>query len=71
MDLARIVGPGGVSTLDGDRFAYARDLWPRDLFRIRAGEVSAAPSCVVWPETREEVAKVLELAAHHGIPVVP
>ncbi|MFO0724845.1 MAG: FAD-binding oxidoreductase [Myxococcota bacterium] len=71
VDLARIVGPGGVSTLDGDRFAYARDLWPRDLFRIRAGEVPSAPSCVVWPETREEVAKVLELAANAEIPVVP
>ena len=71
VDLARVVGAGGVSTHDGDRFAYSRDAWPRDLIRIRSGEVPCAPSCVVWPETREEVAKVLELAARQGVPVVP
>ncbi len=71
VDLARIVGAGAVSTLDADRFAYARDCWPRDLIRIRSGEVAAAPSCVVWPETPEEVARVLALAAELGLPVVP
>ena len=71
VDLARIVGARGVSTLDADRFAYARDCWPRDLMRVRAGEVPAAPSCVVWPETAEEVAQVLALAEHLELPVVP
>jgi alkyldihydroxyacetonephosphate synthase len=71
VDLARIVGPGGVSVLDGDRFAYSRDCWPRDLMRVRSGEVPSAPACVVWPDTREEVARVLQLAAELGIPVVP
>lgn len=71
VDLARIVGAGSVSTSDADRFAYSRDAWPRDLIRIRSGEVPCAPSCVVWPDTREEVAKVLELAARLGVPVVP
>lgn len=71
VDLARIVGPRAVSTADADRFAYSRDAWPRDLLRIKSGEVPCAPTCVVWPETREEVAKVLELAARLGVPVVP
>ncbi len=71
VDLARIVGAGSVSTADADRFAYSRDAWPRDLLRIRSGEVPCAPSCVVWPDNREEVAKVLELAARLGVPVVP
>ncbi len=71
VDLARIVGAEAVSTLEVDRLAYARDLWPRDLIRLRAGEIPAAPSCVVWPETTEEVARVLKLAADQGVPVVP
>lgn len=71
VDLARIVGAQGVSTQDGDRLAYARDAWPRDLIRVRGGEIPAAPSCVVWPESAMEVAKVLELAARVHVPVVP
>lgn len=71
VDLARIVGAQGVSTLDADRLAYARDAWPRDLMRVRAGEVPAAPACVVWPETPDEVARVLELAQRLQVPVVP
>jgi alkyldihydroxyacetonephosphate synthase len=71
VDLARVVGAGAVSTLDGDRFAYARDCWPRDLMRVRSGEVPAAPAAVVWPETAEEVARVLRLLAELRIPVVP
>lgn len=71
VDLARIVGAHGVSTVDADRFAYARDCWPRDLIRLRSGEVPSSPSCIVWPETAVEVAKVLALAAELGIAIVP
>jgi len=71
VDLARIVGAHGVSTNDADSFAYARDCWPRDLMRIRSGEVPAAPSCVVWPETADEVARVLALAVQLDIPIIP
>jgi alkyldihydroxyacetonephosphate synthase len=70
VDLARVVGARAVSTLEADRFAYTRDLWPRDLLRLRAGEIAAAPSCVVWPETPEQVARVLELAERLELPVV-
>lgn len=71
VDLARIVGAQHVSNLDVDRLAYSHDCWPRDLLRIRAGEVGAAPACVVWPESAEEVARVLQFAEQSGIPVVP
>jgi alkyldihydroxyacetonephosphate synthase len=71
VDLARIVGAQSVSTLDADRLAYARDCWPRDLLRVRAGEIPAAPACVVWPETPEEVSRVLLLAQKLQVPVVP
>lgn len=39
--------------------------------RVRAGVVPAAPSCVVWPESPDEVARVLALAQSNGVPVIP
>lgn len=71
VDLARIVGAESVSTTDADRLAYARDSWPRDLLRLRAGQVSAAPACVVWPESPAEVSRVLALAERVRVPVIP
>lgn len=71
VELARIVGAGAVSTHDADRLAYARDAWARDVLRLRAGEVSAAPEVVVWPESAEEVAEILSFAERSQIPVVP
>ena len=69
--LARIVGAHAVSALESDRFAYSRDCWPRDLIQMRAGMIPASPACIVWPETAEEVSKILLLASELGIPVVP
>ena len=71
VDLARIVGAPHVSNRDADRLAYSRDAWARDLMRLRGGEVPAAPECVVWPGTADEVADVLALAERQGVPVVP
>ncbi|MBI2374509.1 MAG: FAD-binding oxidoreductase [Deltaproteobacteria bacterium] len=71
VDLARIVGAGAVSVLDVDRLAYSRDSWPRDMIRAFAAEPPESPICVVWPETREEVARVLALANAQQIPIVP
>ena len=33
--------------------------------------IPASPACIVWPETAEEVSKILLLASELGIPVVP
>lgn len=71
VDLARIVGAQHVSNGDADRIAYARDAWPRDLLLLWAGRLEAAPSCIVWPGSAEEVARVLEYGAEHAIPIVP
>ena len=71
VDLARIVGASNVSNMDADRIAYSRDCWPRDLLRLRAGQLGAAPLCVVWPESSFEVARVLSFAEQAQVPVVP
>ncbi|MBK8014063.1 MAG: FAD-binding oxidoreductase [Deltaproteobacteria bacterium] len=70
-DLARIVGSRRVSTLDGDRLIYSRDAWARDLIRVRGGQFPCAPSCVVWPGSAAETARVLALAERLAVPVVP
>lgn len=71
VDVARIVGADGVSVADADRLAYARDAWARDVLRLRSGDIGAAPEAVVWPESPDEVARVLQWAARQGVPVVP
>ena len=76
MDLAsavRLSVPGlRVSGASPDRFAAARDLWPRALVDIQSGELPAnRPGAVVWPERAEEICQVLELSRKEGFRVVP
>lgn len=71
VDLARIVGAQHVSSLDADRIAYSHDCWPRDVMRLRANEVPSVPHCIVWPQTPEDVARVLKLAEEVQVPIVP
>ncbi|MEM7437331.1 MAG: FAD-binding oxidoreductase [Myxococcota bacterium] len=71
-DLARLVSGGRASTDDADRVAYARDLWPRQQIRTRAGDAAVAPPAViVWPANSQEVAEVLRFAADRTVPVIP
>ncbi|HJZ86018.1 MAG TPA: FAD-binding oxidoreductase [Polyangia bacterium] len=74
-DLARalkdVVG-GRVSQVPADRRAYARDLWPRTILALRDGETAPyPPDLIVWPETTDEVAAIIKLAAQRRIPVTP
>ena len=70
--MTEAVGAGRVSIDPADRMAYSRDLWPRTLLAVRAGEPSPfPPDCVVWPTTREEVSRVIARAAELGVPIVP
>ncbi|NOY91600.1 MAG: FAD-binding oxidoreductase [Deltaproteobacteria bacterium] len=63
---------GHASVGDADRVAYARDLWPRQQIRTRAGDAAVCPpAVVVWPGSTEEVADVVRYAAERGIPLVP
>ena len=70
-DLERIVGKDGVSQADGDRLAYSRDAWTRNILKLRADRYENTPDFVVWPQHVKEVSRVLALAAQTGIPVVP
>jgi alkyldihydroxyacetonephosphate synthase len=70
--LAGIVGEARVSTKPTDRTTYARDMWPRGLLAVRSGAVAESPpDAIVWPETAEEVAAIVQLARKLRVPIVP
>jgi alkyldihydroxyacetonephosphate synthase len=55
-----------------DRVAYARDLWPRHHLAVRAGNVAEhRPAGIVWPESTEEVARIVRWAHDTETPIVP
>ena len=70
-DLKRLLDPSRVSESQADRIAYSRDMWPKALLWAREGKYPFQPEAVAWPETEEEVARVLHWASEQGIPVVP
>jgi alkyldihydroxyacetonephosphate synthase len=49
--------------------AYGRSYY--DLLRLRSGQLEAAPDVVVYPETRDEVLAVLQVAEEARLAVVP
>ena len=64
--------PGRVSTTPPDLRAYARDLWPRGLIGVAAGDPAPhPPDAVVWPTSTEEVAAIVKAAHASGTPIVP
>ena len=71
-ELARALPRVRTSTDAADRVAYARDLWPRHHLAVRAGNVAEhRPAGVVWPETTDDVARIVRWAHDSGTPVVP
>jgi len=60
-DLGAIVGPDNVKSSRVDCLAYSRDMSVHE----------AAPDCVVFPTTTEQVSAVARLAYKHRIPLVP
>src|SRR5512140_2291711 len=71
-DVSRALPGLRVSDDAADRVAYARDLWPRHHLAVRAGNVAAhRPGAIVWPESTEDVARVVRWANETGTALVP
>ena len=71
-DVARLVPNLRVSDDAADRVAYARDLWPRHHLAVRAGRVAEhRPGAIVWPESTEDVRKIVAWARDSKTPIVP
>lgn len=56
---------------DEHRWAYARDASPLALRDALAGRAADLPIGIAWPETTDEVVRVVRVAAAHGVPLVP
>ena len=71
-DVAHAVPSLRVSDDAADRVAYARDLWPRHHLAVRAGRVAEhKPGAIVWPESTEDVRKIVAWAHASKTPIVP
>jgi len=77
MDLVRAIREvAGVQASDrpSDKLFYARDLLPRHHIAVRDGLPTGRgerPAAIAWPETTDEVAKLVRLCRQEGVKVVP
>jgi alkyldihydroxyacetonephosphate synthase len=69
--LRRAAGDAAVSTEPAVRAVHSFGKSYCDAVRLRRGEVANPTDVVVWPETDEQVASILDEAAERGISVVP
>lgn len=69
--LRAALGEDGFSASPLERFAVARDLWPRGLVDARRGEPPRIPEAVVWPANDLQVSQIFAVAQRFRIPVIP
>lgn len=70
-EVADVVGDADVTVREVDRLAYAQDyFWLGQMWMDR-GEEPARPDLVCYPESTEEVSRLLKIATRHRIPVIP
>jgi len=69
--LKDVLAPDRVSYAQADIVSYSRDMWPRSQLAVRDGRLPQAPEFIVWPETTEEVSRLIRLANEMRFPVVP
>ena len=70
-DLLAVLPADRISQQPADRLIYSRDMWPKTLLSVRDNKPQVSPpDLVVWPETTEEVAEVVKVAARRKTPVV-
>lgn len=70
-DLRSALPEGRVATDEEVRRAHAHDYWALQAIRDVGGRPVAAPPCVVFPESTDDVARVLKIANERRTPVVP
>jgi len=70
-ELAGLLAPERVSSHPDDLVISSRDVYPLGEFETRKGEIKHRADCVVWPQSAEEVSRVLRFANKNKIPVVP
>jgi alkyldihydroxyacetonephosphate synthase len=69
--MVSIVGEEHVTLQETDRVLNAHDAWPLSEAKIRAGEMLPLADMIVFPASKEEIAKILAVANDLKIPVTP
>lgn len=69
--LSQIVGAGDVKQDTRARVLHAFGKSYRDLVRLRRGEVSHPPDAVIYPESEEQVARLLRFCLEQKYSIVP
>jgi len=69
--LAAAIGADKVRASLFERAAHARGKSFHDLLYLRSGRIDAAPDAVVYPNSRDDVMRVLLWASEHGVAIVP
>jgi alkyldihydroxyacetonephosphate synthase len=69
--LVRAVGSDGVRDDREARVSHGRGCSYFELVKVRWGKLDAAPDAVVYPETPEQVAAVIDACAEHDVAIVP
>jgi alkyldihydroxyacetonephosphate synthase len=69
--LRDVVGGKRVSRSELEGVAYSRDMQTASVLETRNGHVARRPDFVVWPESTEEVSRILRLCNEVRMPVTP
>ena len=67
----REIVPHGCSTREIDKVTYSKDYMPISLRWFIDGKLPAVPDCIVWPESTDQISRILSVASDEKIPVIP
>ncbi len=68
--LQNLFGPR-FSTAEADRILGGKDFWPLTNLWFMEGKVASLPDAIVWPESADEIAKIVKIAVKCKVPVIP
>jgi alkyldihydroxyacetonephosphate synthase len=69
--LEKLVGKEHLSDAEVDRICYSRDAWPLRLMRLGRLVTDPRPDLIVWPQTVEQIQRILRIANAERIPITP
>lgn len=70
-ELVEALGESWVSAQPIDRTSYSFDVWPIVAYQVHKGQVPYPPDLIVWPKNEDEIARVIDIARKHVLPIVP
>lgn len=70
-EIMDIVGYDDVTVQEAERIAYSTDYYFAPQVWIDRGQTPPKPDWIVFPESVDEVSRLLKLASRHRIPVIP